>query len=389
MNVKMYHILRIILYRLWIVSAFTLFSSVLVFWFYGFLLSFVVFILGISGILYNVQDLLLYYPNDPADSRVFVLQPSNYKLPYESIKINNKDGFKIHILSNVSGFYHKLNINILMVEYRGYGLSEGSPSERGLFVDAQSALDYIMQRRDIDPNQLIVFGRSLAVRALSPSQRGLFVDAQSALDYIMQRRDIDPNQLIVFGRSLAVRALSPSQRGLFVDAQSALDYIMQRRDIDPNQLIVFGRSLGGAVAIDVASRIENRNKIWAVVVENTFTSIPDMAKIILKWKCLDWLPNFCHKNKKIGHILTPTLVMCGSNDTLVPPSMAKDLYMRCGAVCKKLVVVIGGGHDDTWTCREYYTSIQNFLVNVPPLPAEVPPYFDEEQKEGHSVVHTV
>lgn len=50
-----------------------------------------------TGILFNAQDLLLYYPNDPPDSRVFVLQPSNYKLPYESIKINNKDGIKIHM----------------------------------------------------------------------------------------------------------------------------------------------------------------------------------------------------------------------------------------------------------------------------------------------------
>lgn len=48
-----------------------------------------------------------------------------------------------------------------MVEYRGYGLSEGTPSERGLYVDAQSALDYIMQRTDIDVSKIIVFGRSL------------------------------------------------------------------------------------------------------------------------------------------------------------------------------------------------------------------------------------
>lgn len=64
-------------------------------------------------------------------------------------------------LSNVTGFYHKLSINILMVEYRGYGLSEGSPSERGLYVDAQSAVDYLLQRNDIDTKRIIVFGRSL------------------------------------------------------------------------------------------------------------------------------------------------------------------------------------------------------------------------------------
>lgn len=64
-------------------------------------------------------------------------------------------------MSNVSGFYHKLNINILMVEYRGYGLSEGAPNERGLYIDAQSAIDYIMQRTDLDHTKIIVFGRSL------------------------------------------------------------------------------------------------------------------------------------------------------------------------------------------------------------------------------------
>lgn len=49
MNVKMYHILRVIIYRLWIVSTLTLLSSVLVFWFYDFLIALAVFILGISG----------------------------------------------------------------------------------------------------------------------------------------------------------------------------------------------------------------------------------------------------------------------------------------------------------------------------------------------------
>ncbi|XP_041987686.1 protein ABHD13 [Aricia agestis] len=338
----MYHILRIILYRLWMLSTFTLLSSIIVFWFYGFFVAFAVFSSGISGILYNAQDLLLYYPNDPPDSRIFVLQPSNYKLPYESIKIRNKDGLKIHMflikqienskgkptmiffhgnagnmgqrLSNVSGFYHKLNINILMVEYRGYGLSEGSPSERGIYVDAQAAFDYIMQRNDIDRTKVFLFGRSL----------------------------------------------------------------------------------GGAVAIDLASRLKYKNKIWAVVVENTFTSIPDMAKIILKWRCLLWLPLFCHKNKymslsKIVHVVAPTLVMCGSKDALVPPRMARELYLKCGAVGKKIAVMPGGGHDDTWTCRDYYASMQQFLANVPPLPEDVIPYYDNAKDLSITriVVHTV
>lgn len=96
-------------------------------------------------------------------------------------------------------------------------------------------------------------------------------------------------------------------------------------------------------------------------------------------------------SKKIRTVLTPTLVMCGSNDALVPPKMAKKLYRRCGALCKKLVVVPGGAHDDTWTCRDYYVSIQEFLVNVPPLPDDIGPFFDNGHDSAvrHTIVHTV
>lgn len=96
--------------------------------------------------------------------------------------------------------------------------------------------------------------------------------------------------------------------------------------------------------------------------------------------------------KKIGTVLTPTLVVCGSNDALVPPGMAKELYVRCGSICKKLVVMPGGGHDDTWTCRDYYASIQQFLGNVPPLPDDIGPFFDAHIKDDsmrHTLVHTV
>lgn len=51
----------------------------------------------------------------------------------------------------------------MMVEYRGYGLSEGTPSEQGLYIDAQSSLDYLMHRTDIDRSKIILFGRSLGM----------------------------------------------------------------------------------------------------------------------------------------------------------------------------------------------------------------------------------
>lgn len=48
-----------------------------------------------------------------------------------------------------------------MLEYRGYGLSQGTPSEEGLYMDARAGIDYLSSRADINTNEIIVFGRSL------------------------------------------------------------------------------------------------------------------------------------------------------------------------------------------------------------------------------------
>lgn len=54
-----------------------------------------------------------------------------------------------------------LKCNILMVEYRGYGKSQGCPSEEGLCMDAMASIDYLLSRNDINHRRIVVFGRSL------------------------------------------------------------------------------------------------------------------------------------------------------------------------------------------------------------------------------------
>ena len=54
-----------------------------------------------------------------------------------------------------------LSCNILMMEYRGYGLSTGTPDERGLMIDAQTGLDYILQREETAKTKIVVYGQSL------------------------------------------------------------------------------------------------------------------------------------------------------------------------------------------------------------------------------------
>lgn len=82
--------------------------------------------------------------------------------------------------------------------------------------------------------------------------------------------------------------------------------------------------------------------------------------------------------RKVSGVCCPTLVVCGAGDALVPPGMARRLLQRCGAARKRLLVLPGGGHDDTWTRPDYYPALQAFLRDAPALPAPPP-----------ALVHTV
>ena len=50
---------------------------------------------------------------------------------------------------------------MLIIDYRGYGRSEGSPTEKGLYADARAAYRYLVEEAGVDPRRLVVFGRSL------------------------------------------------------------------------------------------------------------------------------------------------------------------------------------------------------------------------------------
>ena len=110
-------------------------------------------------------------------------------MEYEDCKIITKDNVKLHAwfvkasanpkncrtmiffhgnagnvgsrLPNISVIIREMNCNVLILAYRGYGNSEGTPSELGLKLDAEATLEYAIKREDIDPKRIFVFGRSL------------------------------------------------------------------------------------------------------------------------------------------------------------------------------------------------------------------------------------
>ena len=57
--------------------------------------------------------------------------------------------------------FHRLGLSTFIIDYRGYGQSEGSPSEQGTYLDAEAAWRYLVEERGVPPDQIIVFGESL------------------------------------------------------------------------------------------------------------------------------------------------------------------------------------------------------------------------------------
>jgi len=131
-------------------------------------------------IVYFKQDRMLYFPE-----KEIWQTPSDINLEYNEINFKTRDGV------NISGWYipaehekgvllfchgnagnisnrldsirifNSLQLSVLIFDYRGYGKSEGRPSERGTYLDAEAAWDYLVTVQRASPKSIILFGRSL------------------------------------------------------------------------------------------------------------------------------------------------------------------------------------------------------------------------------------
>jgi uncharacterized protein len=114
----------------------------------------------------------------------------------------------------------------------------------------------------------------------------------------------------------------PSEKGCAATADAAYDYLVSTRGMDPGQIISAGWSLGGAVAIDLASR----RKVAGLIAFSTFTSGVDMARRILPFAPVSLLLRHrFDSQRKIAKIHCPTLIGHGRDDNIVPFGMGEKL----------------------------------------------------------------
>ena len=135
---------------------------------------------GFAILLYISQDYLIFHPTNQLAS-----VPSAVGLPYEDVIINTADNVRLHgwyipaknphgvllfLHGNAGNMSHRLasleifnriGLSILIIDYRGYGDSNGTPSEQGTYTDAEAAWNYLTMERGYADKDIVIFGRSL------------------------------------------------------------------------------------------------------------------------------------------------------------------------------------------------------------------------------------
>lgn len=173
----------------------------------GLLAAGAIFYVALIVVLYFYQGRMVFLADMPG--RSLEGSPEDIGLAYESVMIPTEDGEQIHgwyvpgssgadtrgvvlfFHGNAGNISHRLDsirmfndlgVDVLIVDYRGYGESTGKPSESGLYSDGEAAWAYLEHQRNMAPDRIVIFGRSLgavvAARVASRhSPAGLIVES--------------------------------------------------------------------------------------------------------------------------------------------------------------------------------------------------------------------
>jgi len=166
------------------------------------------------------------------------------------------------------------------------------------------------------------------------------------------------NVFIIDYRGYGKSAGGPSEQGLYRDADAAWNYLTTARGTSASRIVIFGESLGGAVAIDLARRVE----ACGLIVQSSFTSIAEMAAEVLPF-----VPRFIIRTKmdslsKIGNVSSPKLFIHSQADEIIPYRMGRRLFEAASAP-KLFYEVKGASHNltDIVGGAAYYEALRSFI----------------------------
>jgi len=153
----------------------------------------------------------------------------------------------------------------------------------------------------------------------------------------------------------------PSESSVYTDAQTAWDYLIAK-GFQPEQILIYGHSMGGAIAIDLATK---RPVTRGMIIDGTFTSITEMATLDPKYRVFP-INLLIHQRfdsiQKVRSLKAPVLYIHGTEDELIPAAMSQRLF-EATPTRKAIVLIRNAGHNNTASTNEplYLGSIKSFF----------------------------
>ncbi len=182
------------------------------------------------------------------------------------------------------------------------------------------------------------------------------------LESIRQFHDLGLSVLIVDYRGYGQSGGRPTEEGMYRDAEAAWRYLVEQRGVPADRIIVFGRSLGASVA----SRLASRHTPLGLIVESSFTSVPDIAADIYPWLPVRLLSRVSHATRDyVSEARCPVLVIHSREDEIIPFRHGQAIYEA--AAEPRAFLELHGSHNDAHLRDQgrYVEGLIAFLESLP------------------------
>jgi len=181
------------------------------------------------------------------------------------------------------------------------------------------------------------------------------------LDSIRQFLSLGLSVFIIDYRGYGQSGGKTTEKGIYRDADAAWRYLTEERGVAAGDIIIFGRSMGASAAAKLATK----QQPFALIVESSFTSIPDIAQEIYPWLPARWLSHLRHATRDyVRDVQSPVLVIHGRDDEIIPFHHGEAIFEAANEPRTQLV--LRGGHNDAYIRDEvnYIKGLRAFLSDL-------------------------
>lgn len=193
------------------------------------------------------------------------------------------------------------------------------------------------------------------------------------IDSIQQFRDLGLSVFIIDYRGYGQSGGRTTEKGIYRDADAAWRYLTEERGISANNIVVFGRSLGASAAAQLAAQ----QQPLALIVESSFTSVPDVAQELYPWLPARWLSRLNHATREfVRNVNCPVLVVHSRDDEIIPFHHGEAIFES--AKEPRTLLALRGTHNDAFL-RDQATYMQGLRAFLAGLSVTALP---REKKEG-------